>query len=334
MHISTRFYRFILPNVGVFRILHERFAAVTTTSKFKNVARLVHFWRHLRPFQTLNDDETKFYKQQLDLLNGYQQRLDELWKTIRWITSVVSAARDKHLKSGLPLSILFAYSSVIDVGRGGNGIDSDRDDNLAAPWAFRFRRASSEGSDVGEDNSDVGYHSDQSIDKTGLTDPSPKLLPKSTSRVVELSVDNPNYEPLYARRNRTSELTVPDNIKRVKIFRRQLAENSSASVDIPGSTNLTLVRQSKINSNAGRRRSGSFTNLLTNETSSTNLVSISSRLEVQNVFQDGPSCSTKTCDSRTVSEPLPIVKPPAGLLLLPNGARKNDKPSNCDSGND
>lgn len=156
----------------------------------------------------------------MDNLTGYQIRLDDIWKTARWISTVATAARDKQLKCGLPLGILFAYSPLDfrcattssspsdddlneTVGKtvdatvannvhrsqqrpNGTNADTDNERNLPIvvsaeeprPWRRRQERKRSSdqsSSDQGEDSSDVGYHSDQSIDKTGtLNDPSPK----------------------------------------------------------------------------------------------------------------------------------------------------------------
>lgn len=183
------------------------------------------------------------------------------------------------MKSGLPLSVLFAYSAPRS--------DSDREESAAAsPSFYQQRQASSDGSDVGEDNSDVGYHSDQSLDKTGLNDPSP-LLSKN-SRVVEfqsVSVENPNYEAVTVKRNRKSGLAPFELEKRMKIFRRQYADTVSTSEDLPESS-----KSAKICCD-GRRRSGSFTIISTKTNTADSSTVPSSQLGNQFTNRDVASSS-------------------------------------------
>lgn len=124
--------------------------------------------------RTLKDDEIRLYKEQMEALNIFQQRLDDIWKSARWITNVASNARDRHINCGLPLGVLFAYSEAPETTPD-NGEEQQSDNSDP---------------DAAEDNSDVGYHSDQSIDKAGSSAPQP-VLPFVS---VQPAVANPTYD--------------------------------------------------------------------------------------------------------------------------------------------
>uniref|UniRef100_A0A914VJC8 Uncharacterized protein n=1 Tax=Plectus sambesii TaxID=2011161 RepID=A0A914VJC8_9BILA len=124
--------------------------------------------------RTLKDEEIRLYKEQMDALNIFQQRLDDIWKSARWITNVASNARDRHINCGLPLGVLFAYSEVPET-------TSDNPEEAQSDHSDP---------DVAEDNSDVGYHSDQSIDKAGSSAPIP-IVPSVS---VQAAIANPTYD--------------------------------------------------------------------------------------------------------------------------------------------
>ena len=44
----------------------------------------------------------------MEQLGRFQQRLDEAWKGLRWTMDIIQYARDKNVRGGLPLGILFA----------------------------------------------------------------------------------------------------------------------------------------------------------------------------------------------------------------------------------
>ncbi len=81
-------------------------------------------------------------KERSDMLGKYQQKLDEAWKGVRWMMDIITYARDKSVRGGLPLSILYAPppspsdSPMLD----------RRDTHTAASSC----------------SSDMGYHSDRS----------------------------------------------------------------------------------------------------------------------------------------------------------------------------
>ncbi|CAI2357173.1 unnamed protein product [Caenorhabditis sp. 36 PRJEB53466] len=55
----------------------------------------------------LLENDSKVYKNQTEILNEFQKRLEEIWQNARWISRVASEARDKHVKvsrNAIPLT--------------------------------------------------------------------------------------------------------------------------------------------------------------------------------------------------------------------------------------
>ena len=79
-------------------------------------------------------------RQRVQQLAGFQQTLDEAWRGMRWTMDVITYARDRNVKGGIPLGVLYAPPSSPD-----NSPHVERKDM-----------------DVTSTNSDMGYHSDRS----------------------------------------------------------------------------------------------------------------------------------------------------------------------------
>ncbi len=141
--------------------------------------------------RALTETDSASYGEQLDVLSAYQQQLEEIWKSARWITEVTSNARDRQITScGLSLDSLFSFSS-------------NRPPNVPPPpnnVQPPDGHGNSDQSDNGEDNSDVGYHSDQSMEKTGLGSAAAIRAAvdtesaAGTSSQLQIPVHNPTYD--------------------------------------------------------------------------------------------------------------------------------------------
>ncbi len=114
--------------------------------------------------QAFSQEEIEEAKGRVDQLSQFQQKLDETWKSMRWTMDLITYARDKSVRGGLPLSVLYApppsptESPMMDRRTGG-----DLDLVSASPCS-----------------SDMGYHSDRSSG--------------------DHAVDAYNYEPAEERR--------------------------------------------------------------------------------------------------------------------------------------
>ena len=61
-----------------------------------------------RYFQAFSQDEIDDAKDRVDQLSQFQQTLDETWKGMRWTMDIITYARDKNVRGGLPLGVLYA----------------------------------------------------------------------------------------------------------------------------------------------------------------------------------------------------------------------------------
>ena len=98
--------------------------------------------------QAFSSEELNIAKERLDQLAGFQQKLDEAWKGMRWTMDIITHARDKNVRGGLPLSVLYAPPP-------------SPSDSPSAERKDLGTVASSSNSDVASSTcSDCGYHSD------------------------------------------------------------------------------------------------------------------------------------------------------------------------------
>lgn len=149
--------------------------------------------------QAFSETETSSSRQCLDQLLNFQAKLDRVWQAVRWVNDIVTAARDRSNNCGIPLGTLHSYS---------NPAGPSKAPETGSPKAPTDRDSNGSSEEAGEDNSDVGYHSDQSIDKLasagGL-----KLLPSTSSaspQPLQNTANNPTYDCLLQPRCRTSYL--------------------------------------------------------------------------------------------------------------------------------
>ena len=80
-------------------------------------------------------------RRRVEVLGNLQQQLDEAWKGVRWTMDIIQYARDKNIRGGLPLSIVYAPAPSPDV----------------SPLMIHKTKTPALSS-----SSDVGYHSDRS----------------------------------------------------------------------------------------------------------------------------------------------------------------------------
>lgn len=92
--------------------------------------------------QAFSSHELSVAKDRVDQLIVFQQKLDEVWRAVRWTIDIINYARDKSVRGGLPLGVLYA-TPPSPVGS-------------PVPDLLEF--------DVGtlSSCSDMGYHSDRS----------------------------------------------------------------------------------------------------------------------------------------------------------------------------
>ena len=78
--------------------------------------------------QCLHEHDARVYNEQLDRLMEFQQQLEDVWRSARWISNIATIARERQTNCGIPMSYVL---------------------NPPPPAL------------PGDDASDVGYHSDQ-----------------------------------------------------------------------------------------------------------------------------------------------------------------------------
>ena len=100
--------------------------------------------------QAFSSEELSDAKERLDQLSEFQASLDDAWKAMRWTMDIITYARDKTVRGGLPLSVLYAPPPSPTE----SPTLSRRDLEIVA---------SSSASDAASSScSDCGYHSDRS----------------------------------------------------------------------------------------------------------------------------------------------------------------------------
>ena len=73
------------------------------------VANASIYLTHARIFlQAFSSEELNCAKRRVEQLSGYQKSLDDCWRGIRWTMDIITTARDKSIRGGLPLSVLYA----------------------------------------------------------------------------------------------------------------------------------------------------------------------------------------------------------------------------------
>ncbi|VDK30402.1 unnamed protein product, partial [Gongylonema pulchrum] len=114
----------ILP-LQVFETIH--FCAYSPEF-ISTYCRLSLFIEHFSTFiqyeqrNSLLERDIRVYGDILAKLSEFQQRLENIWKSVRWIGNVASTARDKQAKCAVPLGRLFAITNGLD----DNGYHSDQ----------------------------------------------------------------------------------------------------------------------------------------------------------------------------------------------------------------
>ena len=58
--------------------------------------------------QAFSQEEIEEAKDRVERMSQFQQTLDETWKSMRWTMDLITYARDKNVRGGLPLGVLYA----------------------------------------------------------------------------------------------------------------------------------------------------------------------------------------------------------------------------------
>jgi len=53
-------------------------------------------------------EDSAVARRKVDALTGLQRAVDDCWKTVRWLADATAYARDRNVRNGLPLGVLFA----------------------------------------------------------------------------------------------------------------------------------------------------------------------------------------------------------------------------------
>ncbi|KAK2149111.1 hypothetical protein LSH36_467g04058 [Paralvinella palmiformis] len=145
-----------LPNytmlpVQVFEMIHMMMYQNEFISRYTRLSSILEMDVHLAQQahrEAFSSEELNIAKERLDQLAGFQQKLDEAWKGMRWTMDIITHARDKNVRGGLPLSVLYAPPP-------------SPSDSPSAERKDLGTVASSSNSDVASSTcSDCGYHSD------------------------------------------------------------------------------------------------------------------------------------------------------------------------------
>ena len=93
--------------------------------------------------EAFSSEELAHARDRVEQLQQFQKEIDDAWKSMRWTVDIITYARDKNVRGGIPLGILYAPPP------------SPND----SPQMDRKDIDSNSGISV---NSDMGYHSDRS----------------------------------------------------------------------------------------------------------------------------------------------------------------------------
>jgi len=105
-------------------------------------------------------------RHRLDQLVQFQQKLDEAWRAMRWTMDIITYARDKNVRGGLALSLIFAAVAV-DVEHQTTGhflttasyCDSLTHDNVS-PILVKEETCNKTDFNIDSDTSDIGNDDD------------------------------------------------------------------------------------------------------------------------------------------------------------------------------
>ncbi|CAB3400391.1 unnamed protein product [Caenorhabditis bovis] len=94
----------------------------------------------------LLEHDLKVYRHQVEVLNDFQKRLDEIWQRARWISRVASEARDKHIivsKNAVPLGRLMAplFNTFDDEDYSKFGIENEVNNLALNRWHINRPRS-------------------------------------------------------------------------------------------------------------------------------------------------------------------------------------------------
>lgn len=149
-------------------------------------------------------------KDRVEQLTGFQQTLDEAWKAMRWTMEIITYARDRNNRGGVPLSVLYAPPpsptdsplpgrKEVDSTSSDPGYHSDRGSNTDLHSNFNGTNTDTQDSDdflIPVQNNNPGILRVYAAYDTGLakgTSVKLHVTPRTTSReVIDLVVQQLN----------------------------------------------------------------------------------------------------------------------------------------------
>ncbi|XP_033108697.1 uncharacterized protein LOC117110186 isoform X2 [Anneissia japonica] len=152
-HLDNNFMRgseYVSLPVQVFEMVH------TTTyhndfiryySRLSSILEMENLLAQQSVREAFHTVEMNDAKQRQQQIADFQQTLESAWKGTRWIMDVIQYARDKQLKGGVPLSVLFApppspvETQAMDTLSKGKGLSHDKDKHDSKYSSRKISRA-------------------------------------------------------------------------------------------------------------------------------------------------------------------------------------------------
>ncbi|XP_064611368.1 ankyrin repeat and fibronectin type-III domain-containing protein 1-like isoform X2 [Liolophura sinensis] len=100
---------FTALTVPVFEMIHMCSYQPEFISRYSRLSSIIETDLYLAQQEqrgAFSNEELNLAKERVDLLDSLQQNLEKAWKAMRWIMDLISFARDKNVRGGIPLSVL------------------------------------------------------------------------------------------------------------------------------------------------------------------------------------------------------------------------------------
>ncbi|CAH1795316.1 unnamed protein product [Owenia fusiformis] len=109
-NLSTNTDYIELP-VQVFEMTHMCTYQSDFISRYSRLSSILEIESHLATQsqrEAFSSEELLDAKSRVEQLTKFQQSLDDAWKSVRWTMDLISYARDKNVRGGIPLGVLYA----------------------------------------------------------------------------------------------------------------------------------------------------------------------------------------------------------------------------------
>ncbi|XP_074648246.1 ankyrin repeat and fibronectin type-III domain-containing protein 1-like isoform X2 [Tubulanus polymorphus] len=103
--------------VQVFEIVHMSAYENEFISRYSRLSSILEMDMHLSQQalrEAFSDEEIADAKDRLEKLSNCQSRLEGIWKGMRWTMDIISYGRDKNIRGGIPLGVLYAPPATPD----------------------------------------------------------------------------------------------------------------------------------------------------------------------------------------------------------------------------